>query len=167
MAQLKNFLKIHKTNESLKSGYQKEEEKMRLKQLRISQAIQQKELAKLVGVDEPMMSKFENFKCLPTPSIMSSLCKSLSCSVKDIYDTSEISYVIQGKKSTTTTENEVYHLTVNLPREAREFFRTQLKECGYRDITDWVNQCYKRLLRKHEKLQQKKTSFPPASKNGA
>lgn len=42
---------------------------MQLRAMRIRKGKQQKELAKAIGTDEPMMSKFENYKCLPIPPI--------------------------------------------------------------------------------------------------
>ena len=65
---------------------------MRLKQLRIAKGRQQKELAKKIGTDEPMMSKFENYKCLPTPPMMNLLVEELGCSVDDIYEPHEVYY---------------------------------------------------------------------------
>ena len=53
----------------------------KLRQVRIAKGRQQKELAQKIGTDEPMMSRFENFKCLPIPSMLARLrrrrCKRL------------------------------------------------------------------------------------------
>ena len=53
---------------------------MRLREIRKAKGRQQKELAEKIGTDEPMMSKFENYKCLPIPSMMRKLLKELGCS---------------------------------------------------------------------------------------
>ena len=115
---------------------------MKLKQIRIAKGRQQKELAIKIGTDEPMMSKFENYKCLPVPSMMKRLTEELGVSVDDIYEPHEVYY--QGARAKASApkkkaEEEVYHLTVNLPPEAREFFKTALKKCGFKDITAWVS----------------------------
>lgn len=57
---------------------------MQLRAMRIRKGRQQKELAKAIGTDEPMMSKFENYKCLPIPPMMKALCDELGCEVGDI-----------------------------------------------------------------------------------
>ncbi|MBO5415141.1 MAG: helix-turn-helix transcriptional regulator [Clostridia bacterium] len=94
---------------------------MKLKQIRIAKGRQQKELARKIGTDEPMMSKFENYKCLPVPSMMKLLTEELGVSIDDIYEPHEI--YMQGVRAKESTprkkvESEVYHLTVNLPPEA-------------------------------------------------
>ena len=53
---------------------------MRLREIRKAKGRQQKELAEKIGTDEPMMSKFENYKCPPIPSMMRKLLKELGCS---------------------------------------------------------------------------------------
>ena len=63
---------------------------MQLRAMRIRKGRQQKELAKAIGTDEPMMSKFENYKCLPIPPMMKALCDELGCEVGDIYEPHEI-----------------------------------------------------------------------------
>ena len=63
---------------------------MKLKEVRQSKDITADSLAKQLGVDTPMMSRFENYKCLPIPSMLEKLCKILNCSVSDIYKDNEI-----------------------------------------------------------------------------
>lgn len=63
---------------------------MQLRAMRIRKGRQQKELAKAIGTDESMMSKFENYKCLPIPPMMKALCDELGCEVGDIYEPHEI-----------------------------------------------------------------------------
>lgn len=64
---------------------------MRLREIRKAKGRQQKELAEKIGTDEPMMSKFENYKCLPIPSMMRKLLKELGCSrVEEIYEPHEV-----------------------------------------------------------------------------
>ena len=120
---------------------------MKLREIRISKNRQQKELAKAIGTDEPMMSKFENYKCLPIPTMMKKLTDELGCSVDDIYEPHEVYYqdgkpkVVEKQKKTLS----VYNLSVRLPREARSFFKKALKKCGFKDITAWIVWCYERL----------------------
>lgn len=65
---------------------------MNLKKIRLSRGLQQKELASLVGTDEPMISKFENYKCLPIPTVMALILKELGCKIEDIYEPNEVYY---------------------------------------------------------------------------
>lgn len=141
---------------------------MQLRQMRIRKGKQQKELAKAIGTDEPMISKFENYKCLPTPPMMTALCRELECKVEDIYEPHEIflstpKVVVKTPKGR-KKKKECYHLTVNLPPEAREFFKTALGKCGFKDITAWVNHCFERLKSNYEKIleDEKKNSVPAA-----
>lgn len=132
---------------------------MKLKDVRLSKGIKAKELGIKVGTDEAMMSRFENYKCLPTPPTMEKICKELGCEVLDLYDRNEVVYdsVVKTALESSTDEkrakrNEkkrsknVYHLTVELPPEARDFFKYHLEEMGYKDITDWANQMFSRLV---------------------
>lgn len=140
---------------------------MKLKQIRIAKGRQQKELARKIGTDEPMMSKFENYKCLPVPSMMKLLTEELGVSIDDIYEPHEI--YMQGVRAKESTprkkvKSEVYHLTVNLPPEAREFFKTALKKLGYKDITDWANRCFERTRRQYEELLAKEKDSTSAAK---
>ncbi|MEG1662521.1 MAG: helix-turn-helix transcriptional regulator [Clostridia bacterium] len=126
---------------------------MKLRQIRIAKNRQQKELGNAIGTDEPMMSKFENYKCLPVPSMMKLLLKELNCKIEDIYESSEI-YINEGKqvsvKEKDSKEVKFYRLTVNLPREAKELLKASLKKCGYKDITYWIYRCYERLQKQYE-----------------
>ena len=140
---------------------------MKLKQIRIAKGRQQKELARKIGTDEPMMSKFENYKCLPVPSMMKLLTEELGVSIDDIYEPHEI--YMQGVRAKESTprkkvESEVYHLTVNLPPEAREFFKTALKKCGFKDITAWVNWCFERLQTQYNEILEKEKDSAHAGK---
>ena len=65
---------------------------MKLKQVRMQKGIQQKELAARVGVDEPTLSKFENYKCLPTPDVMERILDALGCGLSDIYSRAEVTF---------------------------------------------------------------------------
>lgn len=141
---------------------------MQLKQMRIRKGRQQKELARAIGTDEPMMSKFENYKCLPIPPMMKALCRELDCKVEDIYEPHEIFLSepkVVVKPSKKRKAKEVYHLTVNLPPEARTFFKTALARCGFKDITAWVNHCFERLKTQYQQiLEDEKKDLAPAAK---
>lgn len=78
---------------------------MKLKEIRVAKGRQQKELAISVGTDEPMMSKFENYKCLPTPPTMNLILKELGCSVEDIYEAAR-SLLRSARKAEETEEKD-------------------------------------------------------------
>ena len=142
---------------------------MQLRAMRIRKGRQQKELAKAIGTDEPMMSKFENYKCLPIPPMMKALCDELGCEVGDIYEPHEIFLtspkvtvkVSKGSKK----KKEFYHLTVNLPPEARAFFKEALGKCGFKDITSWVNHCFERLKAKYSQILEDEKNSALAAKH--
>ena len=138
---------------------------MKLKEVRQSKDITADSLAKQLGVDTPMMSRFENYKCLPIPSMLEKLCKILNCSVSDIYKDNEI-YIKRDNQAKRKTEDLTsYRLTVNLPKDAKEFLHKALKKCGYKDITYWIYRCYERLKSQYEIIlkAEKKTSQTPGS----
>lgn len=124
---------------------------MKLKQVRLAKGRKAKELALSIGTDEPLMSKFENYKCLPIPPMMEKLCKELECQPTDLYEKEEMYYIGSRKSTATKKKKNIYHLSVELPNEAREFFKSHIKEMGYSDITDWANQCFSRLVYEYEK----------------
>ena len=139
----------------------------KLRAIRIAKGRQQKELAQKIGTDEPMMSRFENFKCLPIPSMLSRLTEELGCTIDDIYEPHEIylqGVTVKASAPKAKKNTEVYHLTVNLPPEAREFFKTALKKLGYKDITDWANRCFERTRRQYEELLAKEKDSTSAAK---
>lgn len=139
---------------------------MRLKEIRVAKGRQQKELAISVGTDEPMMSKFENYKCLPTPPTMKLILKELGCSVEDIYEPHEVYYAPPAKPKKRKRKSNVYRLTAELPEEAREFFKSgALQKCGFQDITAWANWCYTQLKRTHQEILQKEKTSPSLAAN--
>lgn len=139
---------------------------MQLREIRIRRGMQQKELAKAIGTDEPMMSKFENYKCLPIPSMMKALCEELDCEVDDIYEPHEIflSKVTVKVSKDKKRKKECYHLTVDLPPEARKFFNEALQKCGFKNITAWVNHCFERLKAKYAQILEDEKDSAPAGK---
>ncbi len=134
---------------------------MNLKKIRLSRGLQQKELASLVGTDEPMISKFENYKCLPIPTVMALILKELGCKIEDIYEPNEVYYEQTIKPIPKKRRANIYHLTVELPDEARELFKSgALQKCGYKDITSWVNWCFNQFKKKYQKLCKKEKTSP-------
>lgn len=104
---------------------------MQLRAMRIRKGKQQKELAKAIGTDEPMMSKFENYKCLPIPPMMTALCRELGCEVEDIYEPHEV--YLSSPKATVKVANgkkkkkDCYHLTSIFRRKRESSSRTLSK----------------------------------------
>lgn len=134
---------------------------MKLKEKREEKGIMAKALGKRVGISPDMMSRFENYKCLPVPTDMEKICRELECDVEDLYSRTEITYPRKKKKP---KPEDRYRLTVDLPIEARDFLKKALRVCGYKDITYWVWRCYERLQKQYEIVTTKKgaasTSLP-------
>ena len=130
---------------------------MRLKEVLEEKHKKAKVLAQEIGTDEPMISKFANYKCLPIPVQMEKICESLDCQISDIYKDEEIYYKQAHKKQTKKATNtavllDFYNLCVRLPRDACKWLaRENLKKLGYKDLSDWIRDCYRQLLEKIKK----------------
>lgn len=122
---------------------------MRLKEIRCAKGRQQKELAKAIGTDESMLSKFENYRCLPIPPMMKKLLDELGLKrVEEIYEPHEIYFQLASVRASITKKkkkSDIYKLTATLPKGAKELFDKALKPLGYRSITDWVKHCFEKL----------------------
>ncbi len=122
---------------------------MKLKEKRVEKNKKQEELAKTIGVDVPMLSRFENYQCLPVPKTMDKILTALDCELEDIYEPHEV-YVKPRKARKCSDEADIYKITVRLPKEARREIKNALKTCGYKDVTYWIWRCYERLLKQKE-----------------
>lgn len=115
----------------------------------------------MIGVDEPTLSKFENYKCLPTPDMMERILKALNCSITEIYDREEVTFRTHKKTANSSGEqpNTCYKMTVRVPARFKDHLQVALKTLGYSSITQWINQCTEDLLTRCEEAEkQKKTS---------
>lgn len=83
----------------------------RYKKIMLQRGVMQKDVLADVRkveprVDNPLLSKFVNDVCLPSPRTLESICKSLSCAPLDIYDPREIELAPRSdsdvKKAATT-----------------------------------------------------------------
>lgn len=126
---------------------------MKLKEILEKKNKKAKDLAIEIGTDEPMISKFVNYKCLPIPKTMSNICKALDCEVSDIYEGEEVFYQNRHKKEPKSTNDfDFYNLCVRLPNEARKYLASHnLKRLGYKDKTQWILACYLELVKKIKK----------------
>ncbi len=123
---------------------------MKLQEQLTKKEITSKELAEKIGTDASMVSRFNNYKCLPIPHMLEEICKALDCKINDIYEDSEI-YVKPKKKATRTEADfENYKVTVRLPRDAKAKIHQALQTCGYKDVTYWIFRCYERLITQYE-----------------
>lgn len=130
---------------------------MKLQEKRRECGLEQADLAKRVGTNAPMMSNFENYRCLPIPAMLEAICKELQCEIQDIYKDNEIYF---KKKNQRCLEEkvklEVYKLTVSLPNEARQIFTQEnLRKCGYHSLKDFIWHCYLHFQKKVEKTNEK------------
>ncbi len=126
---------------------------MKLKEILEEKNKKAKELALEIGTDGPMISKFVNYKCLPTPKQMQNICKSLDCEVSDIYEDDEVFYQNNAKKvSKSANDLDFYNLCVRLPNDARKALASRnLQRLGYKDKTQWILACYVELVEKIKK----------------
>lgn len=130
---------------------------MNLQEKRRQIGIEQADLAKRVGTNAPMMSNFENHRCIPVPLMLKAICRELNCEILDIYSPEEI-YVSKHTRKTANDEKSCYRLTVELPNSARVVFKSKnLKKIGYKNLKDFMWHCYKWL----EKSQKEKATKHP------
>ena len=131
-----------------------------IKEKRIERGLTQPELAKSINRDVPLISKFENYVCLPTPEDAVKLLKMLKCtSILELYDEKDITYLKQNKQKANDNLH-CYKLTAELPRDAIHWLtKENLELLKYRSIKDWVNQCYYRLIKRIEKKINKERNY--------
>lgn len=124
-----------------------------IKEKRIQKGISQVDLAKAIGKDVPMLSKFENFVCLPTPGDASKIIKALKCkTILEIYDEDDITFLPKKKKVEKEEDLNTYKLTAELPREAVKWLtKENLKLLGYNSVKSWANDCYRKFVKRVEK----------------
>ncbi len=137
----------------------------KLKEIRIARGRQQKELGKAIGTDEPMISRFENYKCLPIPTMMKVLLKELDCSIEDIYEPHEVYLQMTVAPKKRKRKSGVYRLTAELPKEAKELLNSgALQKLGFKDITAWVNHCFERFKKQYAQILEDEKNSTPAAK---
>ena len=70
--------------------------------------------------------------------------------MSDIYKNEEIFYQETTKKQPKSAEElNSYNLCVRLPNEARKYLASaNLRRLGYKDKTQWIMDCYKRLVKR-------------------
>ena len=153
----------------------------RYKAIMLDRGIMQKDVLDNVRrvdprVDKPLMSKIVNDICLPTRTVLESVCKTLGCEVLDLYDTNEITLApatlpasrggnASASASTADAERKrqhrreacIYNLTVEVSRSIAErvFAPEALHKLGYLNKTDFVRQKLAEAARKLDTIEKK------------
>ena len=101
-------------------------------------------------VDKPMVSKYENGVCIPTPSQLSALCALYGCPLSELYGAGILEYFRTGgqtaRKAGTRAERPgTYKLTVRLPDALATGLRERLRRKGYESITAYIVDCIEQL----------------------
>lgn len=125
-----------------------------IKEKRTQQGISQVDLAKAIGKDVPMLSKFENYVCLPTPEDAKRIVKALKCTtILELYNEKDITFLPKAKsKGNKEEELNTYKLTAELPREAVNWLtKENLKLLGFNTVKEWANDCYRKFVKRVEK----------------
>lgn len=125
-------------------------------------------------VDKPLLSKIVNDLCLPNKPTLESICKTLRCSVLDLYDKREIDLLpeekneveqikavatVDVKRQQTNACNrkraDIYNLTVELDRSTamRVLTKDSLKKLGYDGVTDFVRKAVESLIARLEEIE--------------
>lgn len=130
---------------------------MKLKEIREIKNITAIELAKAVGTDKYMISKYENMVCLPTPEVMRRICKFLQCNILDIWEKEEI--YIMPSNLRFNEQNEFnranyYNFGVRLPKSScNTLKRENLIKLGYTSKKNWLVEQVERLKRDIERFE--------------
>lgn len=155
----------------------------RYKKIMLQRGVMQKDVLADVRkvdprVDNPLLSKFVNDVCLPSPRTLESICKSLSCAPLDIYDPREIELAPRSdsdvenaattggghsttagavKKRARRRDKNLYNLTVEIPRDVAErvFAPAALRKLGYLSKSDFVRQAVAALDAKLSTIENK------------
>lgn len=134
---------------------------VRIKEKRIEQGLTQPDLAKCINKDVPLISKFENFVCLPIPEDATKIAKTLKCTtIFELYDEEDVKFLkhqTTPKKKRDASELLVYRLTADLPRDAINWLtKENLNLLGFLSIKDWANDCFDKFKKR---VQKKKSHF--------
>ena len=166
----------------------------RYKKIMLQRGVMQKDVLADVRkvdprVDNPLLSKFVNDVCLPSPRTLESICKSLSCAPLDIYDPREIELAPHsdsdvekaaktgGGQSTTAgavkkrarrRDKNLYNLTVEIPRDVAErvFAPAALRKLGYLSKSDFVRQAVAALDAKLSTIENKEKTADAGTSDG-
>ena len=165
----------------------------RYKKIMLQRGVMQKDVLADVRkvdprVDNPLLSKFVNDVCLPSPRTLESICKSLSCAPLDIYDPREIELAPRsdsdvekaattGGQSTTAgavkkrarrRDKNLYNLTVEIPRDVAErvFAPAALRKLGYLSKSDFVRQAVAALDAKLSTIESKEKTADAGTSDG-
>jgi hypothetical protein len=129
-------------------------------------------------VDKPLLSKFVNNVCLPTPPQLDAICGALNCTVVELYDRSEVDLLKDAppeavkkrnrSKRNAARESKIYNLTVELDREVAERVLNPeaLKQLGYNDKSDFVRKHVAAAAARLEHLQRKSRPGVDTPKGG-
>lgn len=159
----------------------------RYKKIMLQRGVMQKDVLADVRkveprVDNPLLSKFVNDVCLPSPRTLESICKSLSCAPLDIYDPREIELAPRsdsdvekaattgGGQSTTAgavkkrarrRDKNLYNLTAE-----RVFAPAALRKLGYLSKSDFVRQAVAALDAKLSTIESKEKTADAGTSDG-
>lgn len=166
----------------------------RYKKIMLQRGVMQKDVLADVRkveprVDNPLLSKFVNDVCLPSPRTLESICKSLSCAPLDIYDPREIELAPRSdsdvekaattgggqsitagavKKRARRRDKNLYNLTVEIPRDVAErvFAPAALRKLGYLSKSDFVRQAVAALDAKLSTIESKEKTADAGTSDG-
>ena len=140
----------------------------KIKQVREQKGLTQLQLAEMLQVTRPMISYFESYECLPTPTTMDELLTKLDCNIEDIYSKSEFDFAkikkakcIQGKIECIQRANGVgrvtnYNFCVRLNRADFPLLtKNTLSECGFHNLRDLLATAYAVLEKRYKKINKK------------
>lgn len=127
-----------------------------LRKIREKKGLTQTELAKALGTDKYMISKFENNVCLPIPIMTHRICILLDSEIDKIWKKSEI--YITPRNLALERRNELnrltyYNFACRVPKICCNMLQQdKLKQMGYSSKTEW-------LIKQIERFDQEFSNF--------
>lgn len=126
---------------------------MKIKDARIETELTQHNAAKLIGTDYAMISRFENYQCLPTPKTFRRMCAVYDKKPEELYTPEEANLLPESPRIVRRVRHgtDGYKLTVRLPQRFANGLNEKLTACGYRGPTDWIYHCLRNLDRQYKR----------------
>lgn len=128
---------------------------MKLQELREQSGLKQAHVAKMAGIDAPILSKIEKGRILPTPLVLRRICETLYQNPLDIYEKHEIDLIgcMSNNRPVTSVNkrNRPFIPKVQFKRNSTAckcLKRDILKSLGYESAQNWFDECIESLKKR-------------------
>lgn len=137
------------------------------------QNLQQKKLLEEIRaidarVDKALLSKMVNYVCLPTPQQADVICKTLNCTISELYKPNELIVIPKSsnaKKPYTPTGMTNIHVQVEMQLVQRVFSKESMAKLGITSKSDCIRDYLKELAKRLDRIEIKESKQNEHSKN--